>query len=554
MGKNIYIWIFVLLGLASSCNKQSADNLHTLDFLACEDEENDEGAMLDRNGQLFSTNQKNVWDITSVINGYCLIDNTLYKVGNSIADTSAIARDVEYCGIMSDGLMPISISDDYIRIIDENGKEVTTLKYFDSKEVLGCYTYSDSKLRVILEDWSIVYLDKAGEMLFNSRFAWGTDFRMGHAVIQNLKQNSDLYSFVDETATPIFTFESEDKDYITISYDMKLLSAKENDKIIIYDFEGNRVLQCPLKVDGIYSFCQDGFIYYNEDEEYGLMSYKGEQLIRAKYEQLVSNGDYYLALKDDDEELVKFIDSKDNTIKEYDGEEIYDFRHFGYDYPMLIKTPYEHFLMVGEDGDIIKDDLYIDFDFDDVESFNCVGSDHFPQQHVISTIMDLCGHGTGVSNKYGVFFNDNIHCYPNNISFLSSFSTTALEGKYRARKIIDSGINYELDYDVVFDEPIVRTGVSTLSTTAWLLRAEIYFHTPDLFRNQAVLNNCVNELKSNGCSVYYKKNTDYILRTQNGEQLFVVVHSDSRDFEFCILMMKNTDSNRNTWRKYIDSL
>ena len=411
MNKKIILGFYiVLIGLMSSCNRPSADCPYSIDFLPCENEENDKDAMLDRNGRLFSVSQEDAWKLTPVINGYSLIDDIVYKVGQSLADTTAIAHDVEFCGIMSEGLLPISKSDDYIRVIDEKGNEVFNLKEFEGKEVLACYAYSDSKLRVVLEDGSIVYLDKTGKMLFGSRFSWGTDFRQGHAVVQNLKQNSDLYSFVDETASSIFTFESEDKDYITISYDMELLSAKENDKMIIYDFGGKRVLQCPSKVEGIYSFCQDGFIYYNEDGDFGLMSYEGEQLIRAKYEQLVSNGRNFLALIDDDEELVRLIDAKDNAIKEYDGEEICDFSHFGYNYPVLVKTSYEHFMMIGEDGDIIKDDLNIYFDFDDVEYFNYVRSDYFPQQQVISTIMDLCGNGTGVTNKYGAFFSSDIHC------------------------------------------------------------------------------------------------------------------------------------------------
>lgn len=555
MNKKIFLGFYiVLIGLMSSCNRQSENCPYSIDFLPCENEENDKDAMLDRNGRLFSVSQEDAWKLTPVINGYCLIDDIVYKAGQSLADTTAIAHDVEFCGIMSEGLLPISKSDDYIRVIDEKGNEVFTLKEFEGKEVLACYAYSDSKIRVVLEDGSIVYLDKTGKMLFGSRFSWGTDFRLGHAVVQNLKQNSDLYSFVDKNASSIFTFESEDKDHITISYDMELLSAKENDKMIIYDFGGKRVLQCPSKVEGIYSFCQDGFIYYNEDGDFGLMSYEGEQLIRAKYEQLVSNGRNFLALIDDDEELIRLIDAKDNTIKEYDGEEICDFSHFGYNYPVLVKTSYEHFMMIGEDGDIIKDDLNIDFDFDDIEYFNCVRSDYFPQQQVISTIMDLCGNGTGVTNKYGAFFSSDIHCYPKNISFLSSLSTRALEGTNRARKYIESGINYELDYDVVFDEPIVRSGSTSLSTSAWLLRAEIYVYTPDMFRNQAVLNNCVHNLLDKRCSVYYSKKSDYILYSQDQKLLFVVVHSKSRNYEFGILMMPNTENNRNTWCRHIDSL
>lgn len=545
---------FVLMGLMTSCNRQSADCQYSISFLTCYNEEKGKEAMLDRNGQAFSISQEDIWDVTSVINGYCLIDEKLYKVGEEITDTTAIAQDVESCGVMSEGLIPISKWDDYITIIDEHGSVVSTLKEFEGKEVLCCYSYSGSKLRVMLEDRSFVYVDKTGNMLFGNRFAWGTDFRNGYAVVQNLEQNSDLYSFVDDTATPVFTFECEDKDYINISYDLELLSAKEHDKIIIYDFNGKRVLQCPSKVDGIYKFCQDGFIYYNEDEEFGLMSYDGEQLIRAKYEQLVSNGSNYLALIDDNDEAVKLIDAEDNVIKEFDGEDICDFKHLGYDYPNLIETSDGHFIMIGENGDIIKDDLDIEFDFDEYEYYNIVLNGYFPQEQVVNMIMDLCGNGTGVTNKFGAFFSSERHCYPKDITFLSSASKNTLEGDYRGRKYIGSGINYEVYYDVVFDEPIVRKGSISLSTTAWLLRAEIYFDTQDMFRNQAVLNSCVYELRNKGCSVFYSKATDYILYNKNQDQLLVVVHNENRKYGFGILMMPNTESNRISWQKYIDGL
>ena len=509
--KIVYILIsVVLIGLLTSCNRKSADSPYSISFLACNNEENDKEAMLDRNGQLFSISQENVWDVTSVINGYCIIDEKLYKVGADIADTTVIAKDVESCGVMNEGLIPISKWDDYITIIDELGNEVSTLKEFEGKEVLCCYSYSDSKLRVMLEDKSFVYVDKTGNC--------------------------------------------EDKDYISISYDLELLSAKENDKIIIYDFNGKRVLQCPSKVYGIYAFCQDGFIYYNEDEEFGLMSYDGEQLIRAKYEQLVSNGSNYLALIDDNDEAVKLIDAEDNVIKEFDGEDICDFKHLGYDYPNLIETSDGHFIMIGENGDIIKDDLNIDFDFDEYEYYNLVLNNYFPQEQVINNIMNLCGRGTGLTNNFGAFFGSEKHCYPKDITFLSSTSKSTLEGSYRARKYIGTGINYEIYHDVVFDEPIVRKGSKSLSTTAWLIRAEIYFHTRDAFRNQAVLNCCVNELRNNGCSIFYSKATDYILYNKNKDQLLVVVHNENRKYGFGILMMPNTESNRNIWKGYIDNL
>lgn len=104
---------------------------------------------------------------------------------------------------MNDGLIPICKEGGFVTVIDTEGKEVFQLKEFEEKEVLGAFSYSDSKLRVVLEDGSFVFVDKKGRQLFGTRYSWATDFQNGHAIVQKVSQNSHLFSFIDENATPI---------------------------------------------------------------------------------------------------------------------------------------------------------------------------------------------------------------------------------------------------------------------------------------------------------------------------------------------------------------
>lgn len=279
-----------------SCNRQSSDITYKIDYLYCETEKDEESGFIDSKGKF--TRLQTDEDVYPVVNGYGVIDGTLYKFGHAVSDTTAVIRDIEVAGVMNEGLIPVCKEGGYITIINEEGKEVFQLKEFDRKEVLASYSYSDSKLRVVLDDGTFVFVDKMGQKLFETRFSWATDFRNGHAVVQRESQNSHLFSFVDDMATPIFTFESDENEDITISYDMELLSAAEDDRCVIYDFSGKRILECPSKVHRIYTFSQEGFIYCDDDDEFGLMSYKGEYLIRNKYEQLVPHGNNYLALTD----------------------------------------------------------------------------------------------------------------------------------------------------------------------------------------------------------------------------------------------------------------
>ena len=393
---------FVSLSVVSCISwSENPDLTYKINFMSCDQEDTDKTGFVDERGN-FDALSEGTKSSSPVINGFCLIDGTLYKVGSAPSDTIPILRDLETAGIMNDGLIPTCRENDYITICNEQGKEIFKLKEFDGKEVLVSFSYSDSKLRVLLEDETYVFVDKEGKQLFDKRYKWATDFKSGHAVVQSVNQNSDLYSLIDANGTTVFTFESKDKDNIVISHTMELISAKEDDKMVIYDFSGKRILDCPAKVDDIYGFCREGFIYSDEDENMGLMTYEGEHLIRARYAQLVPLGRNYLALTDDEE--IRLVDKDDKIIKELDGEEIIDFQHEGYDFPPLVEMKNHNYMILDSEGNVLIEDIDIDYTQRGIKDLNAIRSEYFPSDEVLSTVMELCGNGSGVSDKYGAFF------------------------------------------------------------------------------------------------------------------------------------------------------
>lgn len=551
VGKTIFVAIALISLLFVSCT-DNPDVVYKINFMSCDQEDTDKSGFIDEKGQFYDLSVE-VDDCTPVINGFCLINGTLYKVGRNISDTIPVIRELESAGIMNDGLIPVCKENDHIAVVDEHGNEVFKLKEFDGKEVLASFSYSDGKLRVLLSDETYVYVDKEGNQLFDKRYKWATDYKRGHAVAQTVNQNSDLYSLINSDGSTSFTFESQDKDNIVISHAMELLSAKENDKMVIYDFSGKRILECPAKVEEIYAFCRDGFIYSDEDDNMGLMTYEGEHLIRARYEQLVPHGKNYLALTDDDE--IRLVDKKDKIIKELDGKEILDFQHEGYDFPHLIEMKNHNYMVLDTDGNVLIEDIDIDYTKSGIEYLSAIRSDYFPEDKVLSTVLDLCGNGKGVSRKYGAFFGDS-HCTPSNITFLSSsFTKKDLEDKSWARITIENGINYALNYCVIFDSSIVHQGANEFCPNAWLNSVGLHIYMPDWAHNQAFLNKCVKALLDNGCEVYYNKNTDYILKANTSGQLYVIYHNwENLKYEFRILMVPDTDDNRSSYRSFINNI
>ena len=535
-----------------SCGRQSRDVEYNVSLMPCQDSQTEEYGYVDSKGHFVSTCFLD--DCTPVINGYCVQENTLYKVGKSISDTIPIVRNLVEYGIMSDGLMPICLENEHISVIDKEGHQVFTLTEFSGKEVRECYSYSDSKLRVVLEDNTFVFVDKNGQQLFDQIYSYATDFKNGYAITQTVRQNENLYALIDNMGIPVFTFESEYSDYITISHDLKLLSTRIDDRIIIYDFKGKTILNCPSKVQGIYDFCYDGFIYMNDDEEFGLMSYDGNDLIRAKYEQLVSHGKNYLALTDDSEILL--INKKGAILKDWEGEEIFDFRHEGFEFPTIIDTEDDGFIIIDKAGNVIKDEIEEIWDPEGLSDYlSIVESQYFPKERILNTIMELCGNGMGLPDKDGEFFiRSGEHCYPGDL-FNDSYNTIKrLEGLSEVRYNVEKGINYNLNRVIAFDEPIVNAQQKTLSTTAWLVRVAVYLWMPCDTDNQEFQKLCVQELRKKGCEILYKKNSDCILLSKDQQQLYVIANNyKSKKYEFSIQMMLSTDRNIRYWRTYIDN-
>ena len=528
-----------------------------VDFLPIETKENVSG-FIDAKGDFYPFNIGGFYP-GPVINGFCVIDHTLCKVSNNPMDTIPILNFIGYYGIMNDGLMPICKINDYITLVDTEGVEAFQLKMYDNKEVLGCFGYSDSKLRVILEDSLYVYVDKEGQKLFNSSFSWATDFKNGHAVIQREDQNDELFSLIDNNGTSIFSFESEDKDYIMVSSDIGLLSAKENGKIVIYDFTGERIFKCPSDVRNIYALYQDNFIYYNKNGKMGLMTYKGENLIIPIYNKLVQNGDDYIVCTEDS--IIRLANKKGAILKDFGKGGVVDYQHAGYDFPNVLITQ-NGVIIIGSNGAILaeaSDDPDI-LCQDEIDDMAYIRNDYFPHDEILNTIMELCGDGNDVSNRYGAFLNrPNTYCTPNDITFLSSYSINYLIGRHSVSKQIGLGINYQINYEVFFDDSIVLNGKNEINPSASvvdvLLSLNLYKWKGEIF-----IKDCVDKLLRRNCEVLEASGNNYLVL--HNELLYLIKYQgfdekDETDIEkeksvIRIFITKDDAKNRETYSSFLE--
>ena len=273
--------------------------------------------------------------------------------------------------------------------------------------------------------------------------------------------------------------------------------------------------------------------------------------IYAKYDQLVPNGKYYLGIPDDNDEIVKLLDSNGTELGTFDGDEILSPIQYGFDFPNIIKRPDDRIFLVDEKGQMIGRAENFDFDIDDIKNAAIVHNMYFPTEQIDNKILSLCGEGKGVPAGEGAFFyKDGSHCHTYEIRyFKNSSNLEQFKGKYLDQHLIEQGVNYYIALAYRFDEPIVRSSTDSLNTNAWLQYIEVEVATTNMFDEIATYNRIKNLLKGKGCSEVFSNSKGTVLRSSNDENLLVFQHIGSS--QFTIRMSNYSDSSVEYWKNYL---
>ncbi len=544
--------VLLLAGTLCSCSSNMEKMKYTLNYIPLEDEENDRYVLLGADGHIMDATFDE--SPTLVVNGFFAVEEddgmTLCRITDSGYEKIDGASALSEIGLMNDGLIPVCRDYGHIQVLDESGSSVFTLDSINGVEVAGCYSYSCERLRVRLADGTYAYVDMQGKLLFGKTYDWCSDFDGDVAVVS---VEDDTYALVNRDGAEIFTFDSEDEEKIKFSTAYgRLAAADDDERIIIYDFEGRQVDIYPSKVCEVVVFCEESFVFMNDDYDCGLMSYDGKEMIRAKYEFLAPEGKYFLAMHEDDEEEIKMIDEQGNVLKTLDGEDFYPFRCAGFDFPTVIARPDDEVYLIDDYGDALEQGA-LNYVFDEdlaEEDPTYVNSLYFPQDDVFDVVMKWCGNGTGLPADENIFFyRDGGYCHPGDVGFIKNTSDISTFKNDNSTSImLAQGVNYAVNLTVWFDEPIVRD--AQLNKTAWLSKMVIGVGFNDIFYSAAFFNVCKNRLIEQGCTVRYSKENDYILLSNDGKTLIMLEHGAKNDC-FFISICQNNEGNMGIW---IDAL
>ncbi len=537
--------------LLSACGTPERPLKYRLDYISYEDEDADDNeyGLLGTDGVSFPKKFDNF--ITPVINGYFTESTddgySLYKINSD--SYIEIASGLMDAGVMNDGLIPVCREGKHIQVLDESGDTRFTLAQIDSVDVWNCYSYSCGLMRVELTDDHYVFVDINGDKAFENTYEWATDFNNGVAVVG---VGDNRYRLIDTTGETVVSFSCDDADEIKLSGACRKLAAKNDDgRFTIYDFDGNYTV-LPKMVEGIYALLEDKFVF-ESDYNFGLMAYDNcKELIMAKYDRLVPNGNYFLAIHEDNDEIVKVIDETDTELASLDGEEIIFPQEFGYSYPNIIIRPDERMYLVDDMGHMLGSPQSYDIDSDVIKDASMTHNLYYPINDIVTEIVNLCGKGSGTPEGEGAFFYKNsTYCHTYEINYFRSASDLSrFKGNYSDRHIVGTGVNYRIYFTYRFDEPIVRESTDSLNRTAWLQYMEIEVQTPLMYDCIATYNSVKKNLIDRGCHTIFANSKGCILQSNDHDNLLIFHHNG---MGFTIRMCLNSDSIISYWKGKLES-
>ena len=326
-----YLFSILMLALLISCSKEYSREVEYVPF-----QETDGGqwSMISPSGEvLFTEEFKNT--PTLAIEGRFMVknENGLWEIYSAEKKPQKIGNEYAYATAFHNGRALVAERNDYIKIIDTDGKEIKKLDKIGNKIIDAAETFSegysvyktgnvygtideDGK-EVIKADYLILYSCSDGKLIgVNKKHEKEFNKKEGKRKLTYDVLNQDgkiLFSINSDKYSNIGTRFIDGLLPVAVEKDGKECWGLINDK--------NEVVVKPSeKLKGISDIKGDRFVYTN-GEGYGVMNLEGKNVIRAKYDFLyfdVSNRLIAITEKTKDSKNYdcKFIDGEDNQIGE----------------------------------------------------------------------------------------------------------------------------------------------------------------------------------------------------------------------------------------------
>lgn len=317
--------LFTMMILTSCNTTDSNDYITAIPYQETED---GMWGMITTEGEvLFSKEFKN--EPTVVKDGMFMVRNedNNWEIYKAEKKPKKIGSEYTAATLFCNGRALVCEKDNYISIIDTDGKTIKTIDKIDGKPVSMVLPFYEGFAKYMTDECYGI-IDKDGNPIIPADYCLITDCSDGKFIGVNKKYSTyywnnhfDKIKYTVLNTMGEILFEIDGTEYNQVT-------KFENGLLPVYIINGNtemwgiinekqEVVVKPTKdIMGIIEIRNNMFTYYNKDG-WGLMNTEGKILIKPKYNTLSFDGDdrlqaYYL--DKDEKGHVKFIDTNDNQL------------------------------------------------------------------------------------------------------------------------------------------------------------------------------------------------------------------------------------------------
>lgn len=319
-------FMLFMMMILTSCNTTDSNDYITA--IPYQETEDGMWGMITTEGEvLFSKEFKN--EPTVVKDGMFMVRNedNNWEIYKAEKKPKKIGSEYTAATLFCNGRALVCEKDNYISIIDTDGKTIKTIDKIDGKPVSMVLPFYEGFAKYMTDECYGI-IDEDGNPIIPADYCLITDCSDGKFIGVNKKYstyywNNHLdnikYTVLNTMGEILFEIDGTEYDQVT---------TFENGLLPVYISNGNtemwgiinekqEVVVKPTKdIMGIIEIRNNMFTYYNKDG-WGLMTTEGKILIKPKYNTLSFDGDdrlqaYYL--DKDEKGHVKFIDINDNQL------------------------------------------------------------------------------------------------------------------------------------------------------------------------------------------------------------------------------------------------
>ncbi len=330
MNKHFFYLAAIATAITALCSCGNAGS-GTVDYLPCKLEEGEDWGFVDNKGNVYFADEYERTP-SCVIEGVFSVKEegawSLYAFDKK--KPKLILEGLKEVGMPNKGILPVVREDSRIEIVNLKGKTVLELSQFEGNDVVSCAPcfnkYGWLEVYTIDNDANIhkILIDRKGNVIFSPKNTYDTETwtLMNKNLIFGLTAHEE-----GEAADGIaFNLKNEKEDNWSRIAGMQdgtdlidgYMTVNDGDRIRIYDLNGNgkeELMKCPDKVCGIKSIKDKQIVFLGKDYSYGVMNFKGETIVPAKYwfVKILNNG-YLVNKRGDKYEVLNKKGEKDCKI------------------------------------------------------------------------------------------------------------------------------------------------------------------------------------------------------------------------------------------------